>query len=245
MKDLDSEERAENVRAMFARIAWRYDLLNRLMTFGRDRAWRREAVDRLELRGGGRVLDVGAGTGDLSKACLEANSDALIVACDFTREMLELGKSRPGAGRIAWVLADAERLPFASEIFDGVVSGFLLRNVVDLDRALCEQVRVLKPGGRFASLDTTPPGSGVLSPLIRFYLRRVIPLLGRLVAGDAAAYRYLPASTEAFTAAERLAERLRSAGLEAVGFTRRMLGTIAIHWGQKMEVTREIDGPTG
>jgi len=235
MSEKVSNARADDVRAMFARIARRYDLLNRLMTFGRDRAWRREAVARLELAKGQRVLDVGAGTGDLAFTILAAHPEAHVVACDFTREMLAVGRSRPGSNAISWVLADAGRLPFAAASFEGVVSGFLLRNVSALDDALREQVRVLKPGGRLASLDTTPPRPGPLAPLVHFQLRRVIPALGRLVAGDVAAYRYLPRSTEAFASAERLAERLRSAGLAGVQFVRRMLGTIAIHWGRKPE----------
>ncbi len=231
--------RAAQVRDMFARIARRYDLLNRLMTFGLDRGWRREAIECLELGPGNRVLDVGAGTGDLSFACLKARPQAQVVACDFTREMLAIGKHRSGAERIAWVLADAGHLPFADTSFDGVVSGFLLRNVVDLDRVLSEQERILKRRGRFASLDTTPPGPGPFTPLIRFHLRCVIPFLGRLVAGDAAAYRYLPASTEAFARAEPLAERMRAAGLASVSFARRALGTIAIHRGLKPDLIQE------
>jgi demethylmenaquinone methyltransferase/2-methoxy-6-polyprenyl-1,4-benzoquinol methylase len=218
---------------MFARIAGRYDLLNRLMTFGRDAAWRREAVEYLELALDNRVLDVGAGTGDLSFACLEAHPQVRVVACDFTREMLTIGKHRNGAERIAWVLADAGHLPFAASSFDGVVSGFLLRNVDDLAGTLGEQRRVLLPGGRLASLDTTPPRPNPLRPLIRFHFRRVIPLLGRLIAGDEAAYRYLPSSTESFATAEQLAGLLRDTGLARVRFKRRMLGTIAIHHAEK------------
>ena len=239
MNDTTVAPRAEQVREMFARIARRYDLLNRLMTFGLDTAWRREAVEDLELTLDNRVLDVGAGTGDLSFACLEAHPQARVVACDFTREMLTIGKHRTGAERITWVLADAGHLPFASASFDGVVSGFLLRNVVDLDRVLSEQERILKHRGRFACLDTTPPVPGPFTPLIRFHLRCVIPLLGRLIAGDAAAYRYLPASTEAFARAERLAERMRAAGLASVSFVRRALGTIVIHRGLKPELKQE------
>jgi demethylmenaquinone methyltransferase/2-methoxy-6-polyprenyl-1,4-benzoquinol methylase len=245
MSAADPELRAEQVRAMFARIARRYDLLNRLMTFGRDRAWRREAVARLELPGSGRILDLGTGTGELASACRQTHPGAQVVACDFTCEMMILGKARERGGKIAWAMADAGSLPFADETFDAVVSGFLLRNVADLDRVLREQVRVLKPGGRLAALDTTPPSPGPLAPLVRFHLRRVIPALGRLIAGDAPAYRYLPASTEAFADAETLAASLHAAGLAGVGFVRRMLGAIAIHWGSKPDARGGSDGPAG
>ncbi|MEJ2013070.1 MAG: ubiquinone/menaquinone biosynthesis methyltransferase [Anaerolineales bacterium] len=245
MSAADPKLHAEQVRSMFARIASRYDMLNRLMTFGRDHAWRREAIARLQLKGGGYVLDVGSGTGDLAFTCQQMHPETQVVACDFTPEMMALGKARDRAGVIIWALADATRLPFADQSFHGVVSGFLLRNVTGLDQALAEQVRVLKPGGRIVALDTTPPSPGPLAPLVHFHLRRVIPALGRLIAGNAAAYRYLPASTEAFADAETLAARLRTAGLEGVGFTRRMLGTIAIHWGLRPDARGGRDGPTG
>ena len=114
-----------------------------------------------------------------------------------------------------------------------MISGFLLRNVPDIDRTLREHMRVLKPGGRAVSLDTTPPRRNLLRPFIEFYLHRVVPFLGKLIAGDTAAYTYLPDSTEGFLPAEVLAERFREAGMKGVGFMRRMFGTVGIHWGAK------------
>jgi demethylmenaquinone methyltransferase/2-methoxy-6-polyprenyl-1,4-benzoquinol methylase len=114
-----------------------------------------------------------------------------------------------------------------------VVSGFLLRNVSDIHEALCEQHRVLKPGGRIVALDTTRPPNNALTPLINLHLHRVIPALGRLIAGDAEAYHYLPDSTQNFLSAEGLAERMQSAGFREVGFHRLMFGTVAIHWGKR------------
>ncbi|RMF42908.1 MAG: methyltransferase domain-containing protein, partial [Anaerolineae bacterium] len=117
--------------------------------------------------------------------------------------------------------------------FDVVVSGYLLRNVVDLPRALAEQYRVLRPGGRLVALDTTKPPRNLLSPFINFHMHTVIPLVGRVLTGEADAYTYLPDSTAAFLTAEDLAEHLRQAGFQQVGFHRRMFGTMAIHWGIK------------
>ena len=231
MSELTGPARARYVRTMFGRIAGRYDLLNRLMTGGQDRRWRREAVGRLAPPSGGRVLDLGSGTGDLAFGLLRHAPQARVVAADFTPEMMTVGRRRPDSGRIAWVVADALHLPFAQASFAGAISGFLLRNVTEIDRVLAEELRVLNPGGRAVSLDTTPPPRGFLRPAIEFHFRRVIPLLGRLVAGDAEAYNYLPASTERFLSAEALSSRMSAAGFCSTGFVRRMLGTVAIHWG--------------
>jgi len=231
--DLSGTARSAYVARMFDRIAGRYDLLNRLMTFGQDGRWRREAVRRLELTPGARVLDLGAGTGDLSAEVLRQQPDARPTAADFSLPMMRVGQQRPGGGRSAWVMADALRLPFAAGSFDAVVSGFLMRNVNDVAAALAEQARILRRGARLVCLDTTPPRAGWMRPLLRIHLHVVIPLLGRWVAGDPEAYNYLPDSTERFLTAEALAARLSDAGLTQPGYVRRMLGTVAIHWANK------------
>lgn len=233
MTHLEGPARAEYVRRMFDRIAGRYDLLNTLMTFGRDRVWRRESVVRLRLQTGARVLDLGSGTGDLALEVRRQAPTARVIAGDFAGAMLRRARTRRGAEAVGWLRCDALHLPFASQAFDGVVSGFLLRNVTDLGAAVAEQRRVLRPGGRWVCLDTTPPRPGPLRPLVTFHLRRVIPLLGRVIAGDPEAYNYLPGSTAEFLPAEDLAVRIEAGGLTEVGFVRRMLGTIAIHWAAR------------
>ena len=220
---------------MFNRIAGRYDLMNRLMTLGRDQAWRRYVVHQAALPPGGRLLDVATGTGDIAFQALAADSEARAVGVDFAVEMLRTGRGRSGGERVRWCQADALALPFPDASFDAVTSGYLLRNVGDIGGALREQLRVVRPGGRVVALDTTPPPDNWLRPLIRFHLRRVIPLLGRLVAGDAAAYTYLPASTEAFYSAGRLATMMEEAGLEDVSYRTFMLGTVAVHVARRPE----------
>jgi demethylmenaquinone methyltransferase/2-methoxy-6-polyprenyl-1,4-benzoquinol methylase len=221
------------VQGMFGRIARRYDLMNRLMTAGQDLRWRREVIRRARLQGQSCLLDLGAGTGDLAQEALRQHPACRPVAADFTLEMMQVGKRRTSNALLDWCGADALSLPFPNETFEAVVSGFLLRNVVDILQTLHEQYRVLKPGGRLVALDTTRPMKTLLSPLINFHLHVVIPNLGRLVAGSREAYTYLPESTESFLEAEQLANYLRNTGFQDVGFRRMMFGTIAIHWAIK------------
>jgi demethylmenaquinone methyltransferase / 2-methoxy-6-polyprenyl-1,4-benzoquinol methylase len=229
---LSPAERARSVQAMFRRIAPRYDLMNRLMTGGQDVTWRREVIRRAQMPQGGRLLDLGAGTGDLTREALRQAPGCHPIAADFTLNMMLTGKQQPGPA-LEWSAADALNLPFPDRAFDAVVSGFLLRNVVDLPRALAEQWRVLKPGGRFVTLDTTRPQPNLLSPFIRFHMRRVIPWLGELLSGSRDAYVYLPSTSENFLAAEDLQVKIAQAGFEDVRFRRRMFGTIAIHCAVK------------
>jgi demethylmenaquinone methyltransferase/2-methoxy-6-polyprenyl-1,4-benzoquinol methylase len=233
MTNSTSLDQAQYVQAMFGRIADRYDLMNRLMTAGQDIRWRREVITRTNLPAGGRILDLGAGTGDLAREALFQIPDCRPVAADFSLKMMRVGRDRHKSPGLNWSAADALSLPFPNELFDAVVSGFLLRNVTDVDRSLREQHRVLKSGGHMVALDTTQPGRNFLWPLINFYLHVIIPTLGRLITGAPDAYTYLPDSTEAFLEAEQLAARMEAAGYKQVGFRRLMVGTVAIHWGEK------------
>lgn len=230
--DLSAENKGAYVQGMFNRIAPRYDLMNRLMTAGQDLRWRREVIRRARLGLNARLLDLGAGTGDLAREALRQHPDCHALAADFTLGMMRVGQ-RHTPPAPDWSAADALVLPFASQYFDAIVSGYLLRNVSDLPRALKEQFRALKPGGWLVSLDTTRPVRSILTPFIQFHMRTIIPLLGALITGQGDAYTYLPSSSENFLDAETLAAALRSAGFEEVGFQRRMFGTMAIHWGRK------------
>lgn len=232
MRGEPHSERARFVQGVFESIAPRYDLLNRLMTAGQDRRWRRQVIRLSGLPEGGRLLDLGAGTGDLSGEALRQHPSSRPLAADFTPAMLRVGQPRYG-DRLDWCTADALRLPFPAESFDAVVSGFLLRNVVDLPQALSEQRRVLKPGGRLVALDTTRPHRSLLTPLIRFYMHTIIPFLGKIISGQADAYQYLSETSEGFLPAEELQAQIAAAGFGQVEFRRLMFGTIAIHWARK------------
>lgn len=225
-------ERARSVQDMFQRIAPHYDLMNRLMTGGQDIAWRKKVIGWAKIPTKGRVLDLGAGTGDLAREAIRQQPGCQVIAADFTLNMMLVGKQQPGIIH-AWAGADALHLPFADHTFDVLVSGFLLRNVTDLRQALNEQFRVLKPGGRLVTLDTTRPKPSLFSPFIRFHMRQVIPFLGGMLTGSRDAYVYLPNTSENFLWAEDLKDRILSAGFAQVDFQRLNFGTIAIHRAQK------------
>jgi demethylmenaquinone methyltransferase/2-methoxy-6-polyprenyl-1,4-benzoquinol methylase len=231
---LQGKARADYVQNMFDRIASRYNLMNRVMTFGQDLRWRRFVVQQARLPADGRLLDLATGTGDIAFEALRAAPGAQVVGGDFSLGMMQVGQREPLGGRVQWSGADALHLPFPTDTFDAVTAGYLMRNVIDIPRAFAEQRRVLKPGGRLVILDTTPPQPGnPLRPFILIHLKYIIPVLGRLISGNADAYEYLPESTQAFKTAEELALLMREAGFRNVHFRRFMFGTMAVHWGEK------------
>jgi demethylmenaquinone methyltransferase/2-methoxy-6-polyprenyl-1,4-benzoquinol methylase len=219
---------------MFARIVGRYDLMNRLMTFGLDGPWRRAAA-ALAQPAGGRALDVGTGTGDLALALVESGARQ-VVGVDFVTDMLTSARAkitRAGRQDRATVLqADALHLPFADDSFDCVVNGFLLRNVGDLPAALAEMARVLRPGGRLVCLEITHPPT-LIAPLFHVYFDRLVPLVGALITGEGAAYRYLPASLGPLPGPRRLAALIEQAGFVEVRYRRVGFGSVAVHVGRK------------
>ncbi len=228
-------DKARDVRAMFGRIAARYDLMNALMTLGMHKRWRR-ATARAVMPAGGQALDVGTGTADLALALANAGA-ARVTATDFSERMLaeahaKLLASPLGFGHVRLVCADALRLPFADAIFDSATNGFVLRNVADLRTTFTELYRVLRPGGRLACLELTHAPRGV-APFFRPYFERIVPLMGRLIAGDAAAYTYLPASVRPFPNAEELSALIAAAGFIDVRYRRLGAGVVALHLAAK------------
>lgn len=230
MTQLTGRERAHYVQSMFTKIAYRYDLMNRLMTGGQDVYWRKEVIGLTKIRPHGSMLDLGTGTGDLAREALTQYPQARVTAADFTLEMMRVGKKN---GDLNFSSADALNLPFKDKTFDAVVSGFLMRNVTDVQKAFQEQHRVLKPGGRIVVLDTTKPKKNLLSPFIKFHMHVIIPTIGGLLSGMRDAYKYLPDTTEGFLTAEELLVRMAAVGFRRVQFKRLMFGTVAIHWGEK------------
>jgi demethylmenaquinone methyltransferase/2-methoxy-6-polyprenyl-1,4-benzoquinol methylase len=208
------------VRAMFDRIAPRYDLLNRLLSAGTDVRWRRAAVDHLALAPGGRVLDLCTGTADLMAEWLSRDGRNRALGVDLSLAMLVRGaeklRRRGLQHRAALVAGDAERLPLAAGSFDGALVAFGIRNVGDPAAALAEVARLLRPGGRLVVLEFSMP-PGLLGRLYRAYFLRVLPRIGGWVSGDRGAYAYLPASVARFPSPAGFLELMERAGLTAVG----------------------------
>ena len=214
------------VRTMFDRIAPVYDAMNRVMTMGLDRRWRRLTAEAV-VRDGNEVLDACCGTGDLAVADERAGGD--VTGLDFSERMLE--RARPKSPAVSWVRGDVLAMPFRDASFDVVTVGFGIRNVEDLEAVLRELARVLRPDGRLGCLEITRP-RGALRPFFRLWFDGLVPLAGKLLPGGAA-YSYLPASVRRFPGPEDLADAMRGAGFDDVGWRLLGGGIVALHTAVK------------
>lgn len=224
------EDKRQVVRALFDEVAEHYDLVNSLVSFRMHQAWRREAVQVIGLSPGESVLDVCCGTGDFCTVAREAVGDSgQVVGVDFCPPMLRQA-ARKLAGRARLGLADATRLPFGPRRFDAATVGWGLRNVPDPQAALREIARVLRPGGRFVSVDMARPTAPVIGPVAEAVCHKAVPLVGRLF-GHEGAYTYLPKSAERFMDRDALAAAFGAAGFQDVRHKDFMFGNICMMWG--------------
>jgi demethylmenaquinone methyltransferase / 2-methoxy-6-polyprenyl-1,4-benzoquinol methylase len=227
------EKDSARIRAMFGRVARRYDLLNHLLSASLDRVWRRRLARSLAVPAGSRVLDLCAGTGDQAEALRAPGIE--IVAADFCLPMLALARpkfARGGSPAPGPVQADALSLPFSDRRFDAASVSFGLRNVADLDAALQELARVLRPGGELGVLEFAIPVRQPLRGLYLFYFRRLLPAVGRMVSKDASAYSYLPSSVLAFPQREGFAGRMADAGFTDCRFESLSGGILCLYRGR-------------
>ncbi len=238
---LDETEAAARVREMFGRIAPRYDLLNHLLSLDIDKLWRRRVARRFTAilhDPNARVLDLCCGTGDLAFAFRkEAPRGAEIIGSDFVPEMLVRARAKAAAARatVEFIEADALHLPFTDAGFDLVSCAFGFRNLANYERGLREILRVLKPGGSAGILEFAEPSGTAFGAMYRFYFRRILPLLGGMISGNASAYTYLPMSVSRFPSPEELKLQFDRAGFVDVQFERWTGGIVTLHMGTKAQ----------
>jgi demethylmenaquinone methyltransferase/2-methoxy-6-polyprenyl-1,4-benzoquinol methylase len=235
---VDWAEKAQRVRGVFDSVAPKYDLMNDLMSGGLHRLWKRYALSQTGLKSGQTALDVAAGTGDLARGMArQVGETGRVTVTDINASMLAEGRRRLDdtgvVGNVDYSLADASDLPFADESFDCITIGFGLRNVTDKQAALASMRRCLKPGGRLLILEFSKVAHEKLEPLYDAYSFKVLPMLGKLVAGDAESYKYLAESIRMHPDQETLKEMMSEAGLERCRYTNLAGGIVALHVGER------------
>lgn len=239
MSYLPSKEKKETyVRELFNNISKGYDKTNRMMSMGQDERWRRIVVTRSEAHAGDHILDVCCGTAKLSMQLAAAvGPEGKVTGLDFSENMIEVGKqniqSHPFKDQITLVQGNAMSLPYEDNQFDAVTVAWGLRNVPDLEKAISEMVRVLKPGGKLVSLDMSKPSAPVFKQVYWLYFEKIVPVMGQFGAGKANAYRYFYESAKEFPDARKLTKIFAKHGLQETKYTNLMGGTLAIVEGRK------------
>jgi demethylmenaquinone methyltransferase/2-methoxy-6-polyprenyl-1,4-benzoquinol methylase len=230
-------DKGEKIQQMFGAIAPRYDFLNRLLSFGIDRRWRKKTVRLLKYRPDARILDVATGTGDVALEIARTTpSSVKITGADFCQEMVDRGKVKvaasPYAGRIDFKVAPCEDLPFASDTFDSITIAFGIRNVVDRKLGLAEMWRVLRPGGRMLILEFSTPHSAFFRQIYYFYFRHLLPVVGGLFSRYNA-YKYLPDSVLEFPSHMEFSRMISEAGFRNIHLHELTFGIATIYVGEK------------
>ena len=232
-------EKARRVSSVFSSVAENYDLMNDVMSFGVHRLWKHFVVDLAGVRAGQQVLDLAGGTGDLAlKFAAKVGDSGSVTLADLSADMLDVGRRRlldSGVLKgVCYVQADAESLPFPENSFDLISIAFGLRNVTVKERALESMFRVLRPGGQMLILEFSTLKVPLLDPLYRAYIMKVLPRMGRLIAGDSDSYRYLAESIRMHPSQEKLLEMMKTAGFERCNYHNLSGGIAAVHRGYKL-----------
>jgi demethylmenaquinone methyltransferase / 2-methoxy-6-polyprenyl-1,4-benzoquinol methylase len=230
------------VQHMFNRIARRYDLLNRVISFRLDNRWREQAIQSLSTARNPLILDLGAGTGDLTFLAAKSTGDGRVVGLDFSLEMLKLAQTKsrslPHGEQTHFVLGSALLVPFRDAAFDGVMSAFVLRNVSDLALFFSQAFRVLRPGGKIVSLDMFPPSKGLFAKFYGLYFYRLVPWIGALLARDREAYQYLSESVRTFHSPVMVAEILQQAGFAHITWRKFLCGSVCMLVAERPNLSR-------
>ena len=234
----DTKAFSLQTREMFTNIAPRYDFLNRLLSVGQDRYWRKKAIELLNPDGNDRILDVATGTGDIILEVAKRNLTTKIFGIDFCQRMLNLGRvkvSQNGYKKaVSFQVGSGESLPFIDQSFDGIVCAFGVRNFANVKLGLKEFYRVLKPGGRIIILEFSIPQNKLLNTFYQYYFNLILPKIGNLISGHSNAYSYLPESVANFPNQKTFIKWIEMTGFEKVSFIELTFGIVSIHYGYKV-----------
>ncbi len=234
-KEVEVLQKEPMVQGVFSSVASKYDLMNDLMSFGLHKTWKRDLISEISPAHNETLLDVAGGTGDVAHRFLQAGGGRAVVV-DLNKNMLEAGKAKLSDPRISWVHANAESLPFEDNSFDYYTISFGIRNVTNIEKAISEAYRVLKPLGKFLCLEFSQVNTPILSKLYELYSFNVIPKIGKMIANDEGAYRYLVESIKNFEPAPRFAKMIEQAGFDNVRYSKLTFGVVAIHIGYKLYI---------
>ena len=230
-------EKEKYVKQLFAEIDDHYDFMNRFMSLGMDMSWRRRAIRAAGFAKNARLLDMAAGTGDLTISAFKIHPEARLAALDFCTPLLTIACKKfsrfNGKYSVEWINGNGLELPFADNSFDGVITAFSLRNVSDVNQLFAEFYRVTRSGGKVMSLEMVKPHTRLQKMIFAIHHQRIVPLLGRLISSFPDAYSYLPLSIENFYTADELSQVIASQGWKNVSYQPMMMGFIAAHLGTK------------
>lgn len=237
-KKVDKSEKAGLVRGVFDNVASRYDIMNDAMSFGTHRLWKDKFINMLAPKSNTKLLDVAGGTGDIAFRFLKKSPTSEVTICDINHEMLKngvkSGVDKNIINNIEWVCGDAMKLPVPDNYYDYYTIAFGIRNVTDINIALKEAYRVLKPGGKFMCLEFSNIDNIALSKLYNFYSFNIIPNLGKLIANDKDSYQYLVESIKLFPKQQDFLEMIEQAGFKRASYQNLSFGVVAIHSGWKI-----------
>lgn len=230
----EGDKKAVYVQSRFNRIAGKYDLFNDIVTQGMHRYWKRFMVNRAKLRPGDSVLDICCGTGDIVQLLQKrVGKEGVAIGLDFSRGMLSVASARNRSGTTLFIQGDAAVIPVKTESIDAITVGYGLRNLKEITPCLKEVHRVLKPGGRFLSLDMGKVSNPFIRTFFNFYFFRIVPRIGRLLYPGEDLFDYFPESSVAFPSQEKLAEMLSDCGFSNISFTGFYFGGVVVHYAEK------------